>query len=984
MAEFKVRRGYGPEVGRRFIPSTYLSDVAGSIRAQGLENVARGAGDLASGLVELEEQKYLAKEREDGFAVNMALLDAENDAIISFNEDANKAELGAPGFTEAQRAKIKDASVRRLEELRASGISERAFQAAVRGFGELDNTYTQRAVAFQQDSRDAAARAAVDAAREKLGNNVLADPDQIEKVLDQLDAIIDTYPGTITAIEREKIRDAAADYLREIAGIAIAKQDPQRVVDAFMEYPEGTILDAMARGIAGVESSHTKDPYLAFGPLTDKGDRAWGKYQVMGENVGPWTERWLGRRFSIPEFRANPAAQEELFRKVMGSYLAKYGNINDAASMWFTGVPYAQAVKEGRDDTYLTVQQYVAKVRGYLTGKGTPTGDGGGDNILQHLTAEQRLKALNAAESELNKSRTDYRTSLEIDLRNAYAAHSVGKEYTGDEINLDRMLLAYDPEIAHQKWAEYQRSENVGQFIASFRTMPLDEINRKLKEFEPKDTSSDTYSVELESYAAAVDARDAIVKAREDPAAYITDENNYPEIAAAWKAMAEGQGVNDLPKEVYQMMWEAYEGLKIPIGDRNPFPDSAAEKMGEYLDGAGAPAVFNYIFDMKNNMPDEMFENGLSQLSKMGFPKEAFAAGLVVESPEHRITMLNALRGVRRLEDDSTLQINHGNFKNDFNEYLKDATLGLPPDIVQTVYELSLGLYVSKRGDVTTVDEGLFKGSIREVLGGWSEDDGTGVYDGSTGDAGFTTILPLGVNKDEFTSWVDNATDENYTDLGNGIPRNMNGDIITAEDIANDGVFVRVSKNTYQIYMGFDGGRVEIGNDVPYEIDLTKELMFPVPLPRPRPTMNKDVGPPSLSKSLQPGREVGKGTIKQVLEATIPDDWLPNVPFVPDMGTMIKQAAEAGDNLRTLIAAGAREFGSDTSEERYPREVLIRAMRNYLTEFSGDAELRKDVKDIMNGLLTNKVTTKQAKDALDHLIGKRKQPTKDGTRNQLY
>lgn len=87
-----------------------------------------------------------------------------------------------------------------------------------------------------------------------------------------------------------------------------------------------------------MESSHD---YSAMGRPTRTGDRAYGRYQVMGNNVGPWTEQYFGRRLTPEEFVASPAAQDAVFSGRFGSYVSRYGNPNDAASAWFTGQPQA-------------------------------------------------------------------------------------------------------------------------------------------------------------------------------------------------------------------------------------------------------------------------------------------------------------------------------------------------------------------------------------------------------------------------------------------------------------------------------------------------------------------------------------------------------------------------------------------------------------------------------------------------------------------
>lgn len=126
--------------------------------------------------------------------------------------------------------------------------------------------------------------------------------------------------------------------------------------------PGGSDLERAMASIARIESSGRYD---LLGPVTRTGDRAYGRYQVMGANIGPWTRQHVGRAMTPQEFLADQAAQDAVFRGQFGSYLARYGNPSDAASMWFTGRPYSTG--HARSDTIpgvhrgLTGAQYVSR-----------------------------------------------------------------------------------------------------------------------------------------------------------------------------------------------------------------------------------------------------------------------------------------------------------------------------------------------------------------------------------------------------------------------------------------------------------------------------------------------------------------------------------------------------------------------------------------------------------------------------------------------
>jgi len=91
-----------------------------------------------------------------------------------------------------------------------------------------------------------------------------------------------------------------------------------------------------AGAISSIESGSQGGNYKLVGPVTRTGDRALGRYQVMGANIGPWSEEILGRRITPQEFMASPEIQDTIFNGKFGQYAQKYGP-EGAAKAWFAG-----------------------------------------------------------------------------------------------------------------------------------------------------------------------------------------------------------------------------------------------------------------------------------------------------------------------------------------------------------------------------------------------------------------------------------------------------------------------------------------------------------------------------------------------------------------------------------------------------------------------------------------------------------------------
>jgi hypothetical protein len=91
---------------------------------------------------------------------------------------------------------------------------------------------------------------------------------------------------------------------------------------------------------SAISSIESGGKYEALGPIITSGayagDRAYGKYQVMGKNVGPWTREVLGKEMSPQEFAANPQAQDAVFKSKFGQLVSKHGE-EGAARAWFAG-----------------------------------------------------------------------------------------------------------------------------------------------------------------------------------------------------------------------------------------------------------------------------------------------------------------------------------------------------------------------------------------------------------------------------------------------------------------------------------------------------------------------------------------------------------------------------------------------------------------------------------------------------------------------
>ena len=142
-------------------------------------------------------------------------------------------------------------------------------------------------------------------------------------------------------------------------------------------------LQRAREAIAHVESQGSGD----YGAINTSSG-ALGRYQVMPQYLGEWSKGAIGRSVSAKEFLANPEIQDAVFDYHFGSLFKKYGNLQDAASAWFTGGPLDSGANKG--DGNINGAAYVAKFNKALglADAGVYNGAGGGGGASAGAVAD--------------------------------------------------------------------------------------------------------------------------------------------------------------------------------------------------------------------------------------------------------------------------------------------------------------------------------------------------------------------------------------------------------------------------------------------------------------------------------------------------------------------------------------------------------------------------------------------------------------------
>ena len=101
------------------------------------------------------------------------------------------------------------------------------------------------------------------------------------------------------------------------------------------------------------------------------GDRAYGKYQIMGNNIPSWTQNALGSSMTPQQFLHDKAAQDAVARQYLGQYYRQYGP-RQAAMAWNQGVA---GMQQGYGKDY--AHEIMQRMNAYGYQNPTSAGQGG-------------------------------------------------------------------------------------------------------------------------------------------------------------------------------------------------------------------------------------------------------------------------------------------------------------------------------------------------------------------------------------------------------------------------------------------------------------------------------------------------------------------------------------------------------------------------------------------------------------------------------
>ena len=144
------------------------------------------------------------------------------------------------------------------------------------------------------------------------------------------------------------------------------------------------------------------------------GDRAYGRYQVMGANIPSWTAQYYGRRLTPQQYLASKEAQDAVVRGRLGEYVKKYG-YRGAASAWYSGraslhmstrpQPGGPSIKGYVDSVMNRAATYTGGSGMSSTTTAAPSGAGGTQTVTPKLDRNELAEQYGLSAGLINSSK---------------------------------------------------------------------------------------------------------------------------------------------------------------------------------------------------------------------------------------------------------------------------------------------------------------------------------------------------------------------------------------------------------------------------------------------------------------------------------------------------------------------------------------------------------------------------------------------------
>jgi len=402
--------------------------------------------------------------------------------MIAAEQEAQKAATGEAGTYIADVGE-------RFKTSRDTKLAEAPSPRAQQLYTQWADSYgvdlTQRSTRFQAESELTKRTGDFAEAMNAHSQAIFADPDQYDSVYKRA---MDDFEGArkwMTPEQETKARETVDRNLKLSRAKSMAQFKPEDFlaeVGRNVKVPGGP--QQWREAISSIESAGSGG-YAAIGPRHPKMGRALGKYQIMESNIGPWSEKHLGRRVTAEEFMRDPSIQDAIFDGEFGSYVKRFGDPGKAAQAWIGGT--GGVGKVGRKDVLGTsIGEYEAKFNRALSKLGggeteiRQGGDFSKDPRYAGLSIDEIMALQNDAQRTVSTQQSTQYASLKDQLELGIATGQI----TGENQILGSGLNGGDQATLLGKLRTAQEDgRNLTEAWTAFRdgSLSLDSYDSKAK-----------------------------------------------------------------------------------------------------------------------------------------------------------------------------------------------------------------------------------------------------------------------------------------------------------------------------------------------------------------------------------------------------------------------------------------------------------------------------------------------------------------------
>lgn len=402
-----------------------------------------------------------------------------------------------------------------------------------------------------------------------------------------------------------------------------------------------------------------------------------------------------------------------------------------------------------------------------------------GNAAFDAASPEAQATFLRQANQLRNQQQSEYRTTIDGQVRDATAAYMRGIEFPNPPGEAD-FMAAYGVREGNLRYTEFRNTQIAGQYIGSFRSMPTGSITAYVDQLRP-DTgeTGEGYASRAALYDNVVAAADQVIKQRQaDPVQFslsagqtkpidMSNQNNFGQSIALRASQ-----VGELSKSYSTPLTFFSKDEANQIGVF--FRDAPVSQQSAYLDTirqstGGGQVYMSALQQISTNAPSAAVAGILMDKPGGVVAEKNWFNPDVSVSPETAAQTILSGAAARKGSDDAKgiPMPKDTDLRLEFSGMVKDAFAG-DAQGASMAYEIAKDYYagvMAKKGVVSgEIDSDTWKQAVNVATGGVHDYNGQG-----------NVLLPWGMSADQFDKQVNQAWETQVTGAGIKAPPGQYG-----------------------------------------------------------------------------------------------------------------------------------------------------------------------------------------------------------------